>query len=117
MALPAAVENTNPLKCQRTHGVREGRLSAPLNFTLGSVMTKSQEYPKRTILMARAFFAMIGVTLACVGAYAWSASGSPISILGFGFAVLGVFILAFGMLSRGSACANVSYWLLNLLGL
>jgi hypothetical protein len=80
-------------------------------------MTKPQEYPKQTILMARAFFAMVGVALAGVGAYAWFASAAPISILGFGLAALGVFILAFGMFSRGSSCANVSYWLLNLLGL
>ena len=77
-------------------------------------MTKPQEYPKQTILMARAFFAMVGVVLAGVGAYTWLVSTAPISLLGFGLAALGIFILAFGMFSRGRSCANVSYWFLNL---
>ena len=80
-------------------------------------MTKPQEYPKQTILMARAFFAVAGVVLVCVGAYAGFALAAPTSILGLGLVVLGIFILAFGMFSRGSSCANVSYWFLNLLGL
>jgi hypothetical protein len=80
-------------------------------------MNKAQEYPKRTILMARAFFVIAGLALASIGTYTWSVSGSPISILGLGIATLGVSMLVFGIFSRGDSCANASYWFLNLLGL
>jgi hypothetical protein len=80
-------------------------------------MTNQKEYSKRTLLMARAFFAVIGCIIGGIGFYAWFASSATVSVLSSGLAAFGVLILVFGMFSSGYTCARVSYWFLNLFGL
>jgi hypothetical protein len=80
-------------------------------------MSNPKEYSKRTLLMSRAFFAVLGCTIGGIGFYCWLFSSDTVSVFGSGVAAFGVLILAFGIFSHGYTCARVSYWFLNLLSL
>ena len=80
-------------------------------------MANQKEYPKRALLLARGFFAVIGCIIGGIGFYGWFISNATVSVLSSGISAFGFLIMAFGIFSHGNTCAKVSYWILNLLSL